>query len=160
MIRSSIASRAALLILFTLFGCETATEPSSVSVETVESTVAMRSIAPGVSEGDYGDQRVVYVNGQQGADWLLAQTSQEYNSLFARYTQTHDASVLARMGHLQNTLQATSDNAAGPFVMTYAAVEGGDLAISCSGGGGTCTCNNNCTCSASGGGCSCTCPVQ
>ena len=63
--------------LFALFGCAT-DNPAPLSVDTVETEVQLRPVAPGVSEGEYGNQHVVYVTNKQGAQWLLESTQQQH----------------------------------------------------------------------------------
>jgi hypothetical protein len=159
MTKSSLVSTVLCLSLFATLGCSTVNPPSTVSIETIEEEVSMSPITSGVSEGQYMNQQVVYVNSQQGADWLFESALQEYNALLERYSQTNDATLVPRMEQLQITLQLTGNGFSDPFLMTFASGAETVKNISCSGGGGTCTCADNCTCSASSGGCNCTCPA-
>jgi len=138
-----------------LLGC-TADSSTPISVETVESDVQLRMIAPGVSEGEHGNQHVVYVSDRTGADWLADTTLREYNGLLARYNERPDASLLPRLTYLQSALQVTGDGAASSFVIASsdpASFSG----PTCSGGGSTCVCGNGCTCIARDEGCACGC---
>lgn len=159
MLRSCIAHMALFLTLFTLFGCGAIDEPSPISLEAIASTIPMRSIGPGVSEGEYADQRIVHVKSQQGADWLFDNSFQQYNSISERYAQTHDASLLARMNILQSTLQLTSERIAGPLLMTYALEPEATEILFCPTPNPCC---NDCMCSCTTGqsGPSCTCTVS
>jgi len=151
------------LCLSVLLGCGGTDDPSSISVNTVQSAVHLRSIAPGVSEGVYADQQVLYVDSQGGADWLLDNALQEYNTLFDQYVQTYNASLLPRLNCLQSTLQVTSERFAGPFLITSISELGSYDAAravagpSCSGGGSECKCADGCSCISDDNGCSCFC---
>ena len=146
-----------------VMGCSTTSDSSQISVDTVQSTVDLRPVAPGVSQGVYDQQQVLYVNSKQGADWLFNSTLNEYNELLSRYALTSDASLQPRLNQLQELLQAASDHPDSSFIVTSIPEDPSVVPVSgpsCSGGGSTCNCAPGCFCVSGDNGCGCNgCPI-
>ena len=154
--KHSIAQLCVASFVGMLLGCTTGNS-TPVSVDTVEADVQLRPTATGVSEGDYGNQHVVYVADKAGADWLFDNTLQEYHDTLARYTRQHDISLVPRLSYLQTTLQATGENSGNSFLITSTA-DSDIVGPACSNGNGsTCTCGSGCLCISNDDGCVCSC---
>jgi len=147
------------LFMFGLIGCIATEDPSSISVETVDSA-QLRSIAPGVSQGEHAGQQVLYVDSAADTDRLHDDTLREYHALLNEHTGAPDASYVARLTYLQSILQFTSDGSDGPIIITsnFEEPPGEGDTIKCSGGGNSCECRNDCTCIATNQSCQCNCP--
>jgi hypothetical protein len=161
MVKSS-AITAFYLSMLVLIGCGTTDDPRSIAINEVQSVVQLRSVAPGVSEGESANQHMVCVSSQAGAEWMFNNTLQEYNTLLNKYTQTADTTLLPRLNYLQNTLQTISDNPAKSFVITStpSATSGVNPSLSTCGDdhGSSCKCAPGCSCLSGDVGCGCNCP--